>query len=187
MDVIRLNLLCQENITSIRADLIEKSIQRSGHISGQNAFPVLGTPDHMVCSLIYTIPRKYDSNHTFNYVTCYGLKSRVHPLSASYKGLFAHDCAKRDSSRDLSRKFPRAISMNLAGSASRRHARQTARAACPQRMAGGEGIDRKRFLINRQNPYKEYLTSISRMNATHPPLTSAEPPLLPCDRSGLPP
>ncbi len=69
VNVVRLNFLGQDNKAPIRANLAQKSIQCSSDLARQNASSVLRAPNHMVSSLIHTIPRKHDLNHVQNYTT----------------------------------------------------------------------------------------------------------------------
>lgn len=64
MDVIRLNLQRDNLPPVLCADAPQYSLQHSGDTTGQDSFPVLRAPHHMVGSLVNAVPAINGSNHS---------------------------------------------------------------------------------------------------------------------------
>ena len=61
--MIRLNFFCDDRPAIRIANLIDLARTTLSDLPSQDRLSVLRTPNHMVCSLIYRVSRKYDINH----------------------------------------------------------------------------------------------------------------------------
>ena len=89
VNVIRLNFLGQNDKAPVRAKFIQKRIQRAGNVARQNASSVLRTPNHMVCSLVNTVPSVDNFDHDFNGITWQSESKGAIPLATEVASFLA--------------------------------------------------------------------------------------------------